>query len=622
MDKKTSIAMALCFAVLLVFWWLNQPTEEQRQQWQRYYDSLARVEQLKQDSLAKVKSLAQMEADTANMTDSARTAFLTSRYGMLAHAVNKQATTTTLENGNIKLTLSDKGGKIENVEIKEYKAYGDTPLMLYGDAKNTKFGFVFVHSNRSYNTNDLFFETEGVKIAADSTQSISYVLRMAEGYLRYTYSLRKDCNEVDFSIEADSLGDKISTMHSNIDLVWAADMPAQEKSTKSEQIWSNLCYRYSQDDVEELNASGNDEEEENVSLDWVAFKNQFFSAILHAKGEPFSGGTFVSKAYAEGSENLKNVSSTMGVKFDFRGADKADFRFIFTPNYFYTLESYEGMELTELLPLSWGIFRWINEYAIIPLFKYLEGFFSNYGIVILILTIIIKLIILPLTFSSFKSQAKMRVLKPQIDEINKKFPPEKAMERQQATMNLYKKAGINPMSGCVPMLLQMPILFAAFRFFPASIELRGESFLWAEDLSTFDSILDLPFSIPFYGDHVSLFCLLMCIAQILFTKFTMQSQNTSAMPGMSWMMYLMPVMLLFFFNDYPAGLCYYYCVSTLITVLQTIIIKRFFIDEKAILAKIEQNQKKPSKKSRFQQLYEKALAQQQEAMRQQQKGKR
>ena len=614
--------MALCFAVLLVFWWLNQPTEEQRQQWQRYYDSLARVEQLKQDSLAKVKSLAQTEADTANMTDSARTAFLTSRYGMLAHAVNKQATTTTLENGNIKLTLSDKGGKIENVEIKEYKAYGDKPLLLYGDAKNTKFGFVFVHSNRSYNTNDLSFETEGVKIAADSTQSISYVLRMAEGYLRYTYSLRKESYEVDFSIEADSLGDKISTMHSNIDLVWAADMPAQEKSTKSEQSWSNLCYRYSQDDVEELNASGNDEEEENVSLDWVAFKNQFFSAILHAKDEPFSGGTFVSKAYTEGSENLKNVSATMGVKFDFRGADKADFRFIFTPNYFYTLESYEGMELTELLPLSWGIFRWINEYAIIPLFKYLEGFFSNYGIVILILTIIIKLIILPLTFSSFKSQAKMRVLKPQIDEINKKFPPEKAMERQQATMNLYKKAGINPMSGCVPMLLQMPILFAAFRFFPASIELRGESFLWAEDLSTFDSILDLPFSIPFYGDHVSLFCLLMCIAQILFTKFTMQSQNTSAMPGMSWMMYLMPVMLLFFFNDYPAGLCYYYCVSTLITVLQTIIIKRFFIDEKAILAKIEQNQKKPSKKSRFQQLYEKALAQQQEAMRQQQKGKR
>ncbi len=622
MDKKTSIAMALCFAVLLVFWWLNQPTEEQRQQWQRYYDSLARVEQLKQDSLAKVKSLAQMEADTANMTDSARTAFLTSRYGMLAHAVNKQANTTTMENGNIKLTLSDKGGKIENVEIKEYKAYGDKPLLLYGDAKNTKFGFVFVHSNRSYNTNDLSFETEGVKIAADSTQSISYVLRMAEGYLRYTYSLRKESYEVDFSIEADSLGDKISTMHSNIDLVWAADMPAQEKSTKSEQIWSNLCYRYSQVDVEELNASGNDEEEENVSLDWVAFKNQFFSAILHAKDEPFSGGTFVSKAYTEGSENLKNVSATMGVKFDFRGADKADFRFIFTPNYFYTLESYEGMELTELLPLSWGIFRWINEYAIIPLFKYLEGFFSNYGIVILILTIIIKLFILPLTFSSFKSQAKMRVLKPQIDEINKKFPPEKAMERQQATMNLYKKAGINPMSGCVPMLLQMPILFAAFRFFPASIELRGESFLWAEDLSTFDSILDLPFSIPFYGDHVSLFCLLMCIAQILFTKFTMQSQNTSAMPGMSWMMYLMPVMLLFFFNDYPAGLCYYYCVSTLITVLQTIIIKRFFIDEKAILAKIEQNQKKPSKKSRFQQLYEKALAQQQEAMRQQQKGKR
>lgn len=607
MDKNTNIALVLCFAILVGFWWFNKPSDEERAKWQKYYDSLAKIEQLKQDSLARASAVAADSADTLGLPDSAKTAALTRKYGLLANAVCGDDSVIILENEKIKVSLSSHGAKIINAEIKGYASYSGSVLKMYGDEANTKFGFVFVHANRAYNTNDLFFSTAGVRSVGDTMQVISYILPIGDGSITYTYSLHKSSYEVGFSIKVQGIGDKITTPHSNIDLVWAADMPAQEKGRKSEGTWSNVCYRYAGGDVEEMDAMSADETEENMTLDWVAYKNQFFSSVFQAKAG-FAGAVLSSRPGAESDANvIKRTSSTLGVKFDFRGSDEAQFAFYFLPNYFYTLESFEGMEFTKLLPLSWGIFRWINEYCIIPLFKLLEGVSSNYGIVILLLTIIIKLVLFPLTFSSFKSQAKMRVLKPQIDEINKKYPAEKAMERQRATMALYRKAGINPMSGCLPMLLQMPILFAAFRFFPAAIELRGESFAWADDLSTYDSILDLPFSIPFYGDHVSLFCLLMCLTQVVYTRFTMQSQNTSTMPGMSVMMYIMPVMLLFFFNDYPAGLCYYYFVSTLITVLQTVLIKTFFIDEKAILAQIEKNQKKPTKKGRFQQFYEKKM---------------
>ncbi len=617
MDKNTKIALVLCFAILVGFWWFNKPSEEQRAQWQRYYDSLAQVEQLRNDSIAQAREAATVVTDTVALSDSARSAVLSQKYGLLAGAVEGTEDRAVLENDLIKVALSSRGAKIANVEVKGYTNYLGEPLMMFGEEEKNKFGFIFIHQYRSYNTSDLFFQTSGVQQVNDSVQSISYVLPVGDGALTYTYTLAKGDYGVNFSIEADNLADKIATPHSNIDLVWNAAMPAQEKGRKSESMWSNICYRYAAGDVEEMSPTSQSDVEENMNLDWVAYKNQFFSSVFQAKAG-FAGAQLQSTPSAESDTTIiKRVASTLGVKFDFRNSDKAEFRFLFLPNYFYTLESYEGMELTKLLPLSWGIFRWINEYCIIPLFKYLEHVFSSYGIIILVLTLIIKLVLFPLTFTSFKSQAKMRVLKPQIDEINKKYPAEKAMERQQATMALYRKAGINPMSGCLPMLLQMPILFAAFRFFPAAIELRGESFAWASDLSTYDSILDLPFNIPFYGDHVSLFCLLMCLTQVVYTRFTMQSQNTSSMPGMSIMMYLMPVMLLFFFNDYPAGLCYYYFVSTLFTVLQTILIKTFFIDEKAILAQIQSNQKKPAKKSRFMEYYErkmKELEKQQKAM--------
>lgn len=620
MEKNSNIGLALIFGILVFFWWFNQPNQKEIEQRRRYFDSLEQVRQAQADSVENAVSQAAMASDTATLNgDSARMAALKQKFGLLSTSVSGSAKSTILENGLIRVELTNLGGQIDNAEIKEYKSYGDKPLRIYSDDEQKKFGFAFVHNNRSYMTSELYFEPSEISIDKDSTQQISYTLPMGDGRLVYKYSLAANSYEVGLQIEAYNLQDKLTTQTNNIVLEWSATIPAQEKGKKSEGMWSNLCYRYADGDVEQMDATGKDSETENMTLEWVAYKNQFFSAVFHAK-DGFAGGTMESSAYDNRSENIKKLSSQLGVKFDFRTDSKAEFRFLFLPNYFYTLESYEGMQLTELLPLSWGIFRWINEYFIIPVFKYLETIFSNYGLIILILTLIIKALIFPLTFSSFKSQAKMRVLKPQIDAINEKIPADKPMERQQATMALYKKAGVNPMGGCLPMLLQMPILFAAFRFFPAAIELRGQSFLWADDLSTYDSILDLPFSIPFYGDHVSLFCLLMCLTQVIYTKFTMQSQNTAQMPGMSVMMYMMPVMLLFFFNDYPAGLCYYYFVSTLITVLQTVIIKHT-IDDKAILAQIENNQKKPVKKSRFQEMYERKLKELEKQQRLQQKKK-
>ncbi|MCA1744212.1 MAG: membrane protein insertase YidC, partial [Bacteroidales bacterium] len=299
------------------------------------------------------------------------------------------------------------------------------------------------------------------------------------------------------------------------------------------------------------------------------------------------------------------------VPVDFSTNQEIGFQFYFGPNRFYTLNSYDkDLELNKLIDLGWGILGWINRYAVIPVFNFLEGFIGSYGIIILILTLLIKLVLFPLTYKSYISSAKMKVLKPQIDEINERIPKDKAMERQQATMALYKKAGVNPMGGCLPMLLQMPILIALFRFFPASIELRQESFLWATDLSTYDSILDLPFNIPFYGAHVSLFTLLMAATNIVYTKMNAEmTQSANQMPGMKTMMYMMPVMFLFFFNSYSAGLSYYYFVSTLITIGQTLLIRQF-VDDKLLLKKIQAQQKKPVVKSKFAQRLEDMTKQQ------------
>lgn len=607
MDKKSYIGLVLIFVILIGFSWFNQPSEAEREQYRRTQDSIMRVEQARLDSLRALQADAAAAASVATADSSA----LAAKYGLLADATIGTDSLITLENDTMRLVISTKGARIYSAELKGYTAYGDKPLKLF-DGPSNEFGFRFIHHNRSFFTNDLYFSTSGIVTEADGSKSLTLSLPIADGQIAFRYTIAASGYEVDFDVLTNNIGDKITINGAATELEWIMDMPVLEKGHKAEDMWSGLYYRYDGGDVEELGSQGEQDETVNMSLDWVAFKDQFFSSVIVADNN-FAGAQFESKCYSHTDTLVKHVEAKMGVKFNFFSNETVGFKFLFVPNYFYILESFEGMELTELLPLGWGIFGWINEYFIIPLFKYLETVFDSYGIIILVLTIIIKLLLFPLTYSSYVSQAKMRVLKPQIDEINAKIPADKPMERQQKTMALYRSAGVSPLGGCLPMLIQMPILFAAFRFFPAAFELRGESFLWADDLSTYDSILDLPFSIPFYGDHVSLFCLLMCAVNVVSTMFTMQMQSSnSQMPGMKMMMYLMPVMFLFILNDYPAGLCYYYFVSTLITVLMTTVIRMFFINDAAILAKIEANKKRPQngKKSGFMARYEEQMRKQ------------
>ncbi len=335
-----------------------------------------------------------------------------------------------------------------------------------------------------------------------------------------------------------------------------------------------------------------------MRTDWIAYKDQFFSSVLIADG--FFLNASVSSTNADPtSRYLRFFESEIGVPYTHGDSTSVKMRMYFGPNSFTLLKKYD-LQLEELVFLGRNIIRWINQFVIIPIFNLLDNFIVNYGLIILILTLLIKIVLFPLTHRSFISQAKMRALKPMIDEIGKKFPKqEDAMKKQQATMEFYKKAGVSPMGGCLPMLLQMPILFAMFRFFPTSIELRQESFLWAKDLSTYDSILDLPFTIPMYGDHVSLFTLLMTVSTIISTKFTNPSGGQEQMPGMKTMMYMMPVMFMLILNNFSAGLTYYYFLANVITIIQTQVSRRF-VNEAEILKKIEENKKKPVKKSKWQ----------------------
>lgn len=605
MDKQSITGLVLIFLILILFWWINAPNEEQQKKWQQHHDSVRRVELAYQDSMTKAQAAREIENPTA---DSATVSLEKAQtYGLLSEAIEGENQFFTIENNLMKITLSSKGGRVYSVELKDYKTFDKKPLVLFNGEEN-RFGFPFNYNNRVYHTNNLFFKAKEAN--ADAIKMV--VEAGEEGRLTYSYQLKKDSYMVDFSIQSENMQNIISINTPSIDLEWYMKMPAQEKARTMEIQNSGVYYRFHQADVDWLNAAKQDEEDIRTKVDWVAFKDQFFSSILIAKS-PFTGANITSSPYPETDKtNLRDAEAKLGVPFDFKQSAKAEFNFFFGPNYFYTFNQYKELELTKLIPLGWGIFGWINRYAVIPVFKFLEGFMGNYGLIILILTILIKLVLFPFTYKSYMSTAKMKVLKPQIDEINNKIPKEKAMERQQATMALYKKAGVNPLGGCLPMLLQMPILIAMFRFFPASIELRQEAFLWADDLSSYDSIFSLPFNIPFYGDHVSLFCLLMSIVNIIYTHMNSEmTQSSNQMPGMKTMMYMMPVMFLFFFNSYASGLSYYYFVSTVITIGQTLIIRRF-VDENAILMQIKANQKKPVKKSKFAQRLEEMARQQQQ----------
>ena len=608
MDKNSIIGLLLIGGILIGYTWLTKPSEEELKA-MKTRDSIAQVERLQNEKLeaerveALQKQYAEQKKDTAALKEA---------YGSFANAINQKEESITLENQLIKLTLNTKGGGISAVQLKDFQTHDSLPLMLW-EEKNSKFGLTFYAENKSMNTQDLIFtpvDAQKTVDASNGQKAVSMRLYAGSGYIEYKYTLAPDSYMMNFDINVVGMQDVISMNQRDITFNWAADIPSQEKGRKFENQYTALYYKFFEDDVDYLSAGGNDQEEiKEQKVKWLAFKQQFFSSVLIAD-ETFKGINLKSTSMDENSPILKNFSAELSLPYQGNGNQSYPMKFYFGPNKYKTLKKYGGdIELQSLVDLGWKMFAWVNKWFVIPIFNFLEKYIGNYGIIILILTVIIKLILAPLTYKSYLSTAKMKVLKPQIDEINERIPKDKAMERQQATMALYKKAGVNPMGGCLPMLVQFPILIALFRFFPASIELRQKSFLWATDLSSYDSIVDLGFHIPMYGDHISLFCLLMAATNLIYTRMNSQMQTSQQMPGMQAMMYLMPIMFLVWFNNYASGLSYYYFIATLFTVVQTWAIRKYLVDDEKVLAMLEANKKKPQKKSKFQQRLEEAAKQ-------------
>jgi YidC/Oxa1 family membrane protein insertase len=524
-----------------------------------------------------------------------------------------------IENDLVELKISSKGGRPYSAWLKEFYTYDGEPLIMF-DGDSTIFGFnFFTVDNRAVQTNDLYFKPERDVSRVDASRREATVAVRAyageDGYIEYRYTLRPGDYMVDLEIRFISLTDVIARNQNSLTLNWEMYIPQQEKSRANEDNLTSIRYMFHQSDEKSGKAeidgfrerSNKDYEEEDISsrIKWVAFKNQFFSSVIIAD-DFFVNGRVTSTKSDPNSEYLRLFTAEIGVPYEAQTDNELSMQLYMGPNNIKTLSKYD-LHLDELVFVGRNIIRFINRKVIITVFNLLNNHIANYGIIILILTVLIKLILSPLTFKSYQSQAKMKVLKPMVDEINKKYPKqEDAMKKQQAVMALYKKAGVNPLGGCLPLILQMPFLFAMFRFFPSSIELRQEGFLWADDLSTYDSILELPFTIPMYGDHVSLFTLLMTVSTVLTMRLnTPSAGGQEQVPGMKMMMYIMPFMFMLILNNFSSGLTYYYFLANVITFGQNMLTKRF-IDEKKIMKKIEENSKKPVKKSNWQKRMEEA----------------
>ncbi|MDH6533390.1 membrane protein insertase YidC [Parabacteroides sp. 52] len=627
MDKNTIIGFLLIGVVLFAFTWLNKPSPEQIEAQRRYQDSIAQVEYAQQIEIQKQENgVIQGEELAAGLSDSILQARLENNYGVFANAMHGTDGYVVLENELLEIHLSHKGGRVVWARLKEYDTYEGKPLVLF-DEKESVFDFTLVTAtNRVVNTRDLYF----TPIKGNEPNQVT--MRMSAGvdsYLDFVYELKPDDYMMTYSIKGVGLNGVLAPSTNALDLVWEQDIRQQEKGKKFEDRYAALHYKFMADDVESLSEGKSDSKKLSNRLKWIGYKDMFFSTVLIAHNEGFESTTLESKTLTTNGY-LKHYKTTTSVPFDIQGREATNLQFYFGPNHYAKLKEYDKdvakedqLDLERLVSLGASVFRWINQYFIIPVFDFLGRHLSSYGLIIFLLTLIIKIVIFPMTYKSYISSAKMRVLRPQVEALNEKYPgQEKAMERQKATMELYSKAGASPMSGCIPMLLQMPILIAMFMFFPSAIELRHESFLWAKDLSTYDAIFSwdayIPIITPYFGNHISLFCLLMTIVQIFYTKFNMEMTNTGQqqMPGMKAMMYVMPLMFLVFFNQYASGLTYYYFISTLMTIMQTIAF-RFFINEEKLLAKLEANKKKPQKKSSFMKRLEDAQKMQEEQLRKQ-----
>ncbi len=611
MDKNTWIGFLLIAAIIVGFSMLNRPSAEEMAERQRIQDSIRVAQQLEaeaQQLSAEISAQVQEENQSAGSVVETQQALqdrIAATYGAFAPAAQGEERTTVLENSKIRLHIANRGGRIERAELKEYKAYGDTvnPLCLFRSDEASLAFTLITANNRILSTDQLYF----VPVAEGQTEEKQTVtMRLLttgeDAYIDFIYTLMQDDYLVDFVIVPHNAQMVLAQNVNSLEMRWRQLIPQQERGRKFEERYARLQYMLTGGDMEELSEQKHDTKRETARIRWIGYKDQFFSTVLIADNA-LTSAEFESAPMDSYSGYVKQYDTKASVDFDLTGQNTTAFRWYFGPNHYNTLKAYDNdlpdeqkLHLKELVPLGWKIVSWINKILVIPMFDIFMGWKLHIGIVILLLTLVIKIIILPFVFASYRSSAKMRVLKPQIDEINAKYPAEKMQERQQAVMALYSRAGVSPMSGCLPMLFQFPVLMAMFWFFPTAIELRGQSLWWAEDLSTYDAILTWSTPIPLFGDHLSLFCLIMTVANFGYTFITMQQQNTDPnMKFMKWMMYLMPLMFLFIFNDYAAGLSFYYTISLGITILQTMIF-RWSVDDKKLLAQMEENAKKRASK--------------------------
>ena len=612
MDRNSIIGIIIIAIIIFLWGILSRPNKEELEKRKRILDSLEQVQQEQVDEAIIEQQKKEVEPEIIEI-DEADTVSLDQLRDKLGHFAESGIGNNeyySLENNLIKLIVSTKGGRPYSVELKEYKTYDSLPLILFsGDS--TVFGLNFYLQNKLISTNDLFFvPLTDEKIIKVDKQARTLAMRLVaeeNKYIEYKYKLEPDSYSIDLVIELEGM-ESISTRDpKSIDLHWEIFSPKQEKGKKNESYYTTLYYKPYQEDVDFFSARSSKEfqqQEITTRIEWIAFKDQFFSSVIIADNS-FSNAFIKSTSLPESEKYIRNFRAEIGLPFKRELSEKIPLKFYFGPNKYSLLKKqYSHWELHDLVTVGRGIIKWINQFVIIKIFDWLNKSINNYGIIILLLTIIIKVGLFPLTYRSYLSQAKMKVLKPQLDELTKKFPKGKEMERQKATMELYKKAGVSPLGGCLPMLLQFPILFAMFRFFPTSIELRQESFLWAHDLSTYDSILEWNTTIPviskLYGNHISMFTLLMTVSTILTMKLGSQATSSSQqMPGMKSMMYFMPIMFMFILNNFSAGLTYYYFLANIITFGQNLIFKQFIDDEK-LLSKMEARKVKVKKKSGFQ----------------------
>ncbi|WP_294608971.1 membrane protein insertase YidC [uncultured Bacteroides sp.] len=588
MDKNTITGLVLIAILLVGFSFLSRPSKEQLEAQQRYYDSIALVQQREEALKAKADAALANEKDVETVDSTAL--FFNARQGV--------DSLITIQNNLAELTLSTKGGSIFSAVLKEYMEQDKkTPVTLF-TGNDVSMNFLFYNKKETIQTKDYYFSTVH---RTDSTVTMRLAADSAS-YIDFKYALHPNTYLVDFSIEAKGMTDKLAASNNYVDIEWAQRARQIEKGYVYENRLSELTYKFLGNGTDYLSANKDDEKEVPERLDWIAFKNQFFSSVFIADAD-FEKTKLVSKMEREGSGYIKDYSAEMSTTFDPTGQKATQMFFYFGPNHYKTLTALdkgreEKWELNRLVYLGWPLIRWVNKWFTINIFDWLSGWGLSMGIVLLLMTLIVKAVVFPATWKTYISSAKMRVLKPKIDEINKKYPKqEDAMKKQQEVMGLYSQYGVSPMGGCLPMLVQFPVLIALFMFVPSAIELRQQSFLWADDLSTYDAFINFPFNIPFLGSHLSLFCLLMTIVNVLNSKFMMQQQDTGANPqmaAMKWMTYLMPIMMLFILNSYPSGLNYYYFISTLISVVTTIILRKTTNEEK-LLAQLEARKKDPKK---------------------------